>query len=85
MAIQGRRCRMTRSRRLGLDELMIVNPVRAGSGVCVLGDDGTLYRVQRLRPKRSTGLHAVRLRVEAGVARGHLFLGADGTVYEVIG
>jgi hypothetical protein len=83
MATQGRRCRLTRGRRLGLDELMIVNPASAGFGVCFLGDDGILYRVQRLPPKSSIRPGAPRLRDEQWVAR-RLFLGEDGTVYEVV-
>ncbi len=85
MASQGRQCRRTRGRRLGLDELMIVNPASGGLGVCFLGADGILYRVQHLPPKRSIRPGSSRLRDQQGLARDRLFLGEDGTVYKVVG
>ena len=61
---------MSKSRRLGLDELMIVNPGRSDGEAYLLGDDNTLYRVEGLAendlPHR-------------------FFLGDDGTLYEIIG
>lgn len=62
---------MTGSRRLGLDELMIVNPASTRSGVCFLGDDGMLYQVQGLASRDDA----------PGV--GQFFLGDDGTLYQV--
>ena len=55
---------------LGLDELMIVNPGPSGSGVCFLGEDGTLYQVQGLEQE------------DACRGIGRLFLGEDGTLYQ---
>lgn len=61
---------MSRSRRLGLDELMIVNPSpRAGAAAYVLGNHNTLYRVEGLAENERPG---------------RFFLGDDGTLYEVI-
>jgi hypothetical protein len=61
--------------RLGLDELMIINP-GAGKGTVFLGDDGVLYRVRRL--------------AGAAPARGSqtgsspaVLLGDDGRIYRV--
>src|SRR5512132_576086 len=62
---------MTGSRRLGLDELMIVNPASTGSGLCFLGNDGLLYQVQGRASQDDV----------PGV--GQFFLGDDGTLYQV--
>ena len=60
---------MSRSKQLGLDELMIVNPGPRDGAAYLLGDDNTLYRVEGLaendQPTR-------------------FFLGDDGTLYEVM-
>ena len=65
------RCRQKSERRkpLGLDELMIVNPSPAGGCGIVLGDDGTVYKVDGLKADRETGL-------------ARYFLGNDGTLYK---
>jgi hypothetical protein len=64
---------MRRDRRLGLDELMIVNPSSSQPEVMYLGEDGTLYQVQ--------GLSEDQARQE----RGQCVLGQDGSVYQVQG
>jgi hypothetical protein len=61
---------MSRSKRLGLDELMIVNPGLRDGAAYLLGDDNTLYRVERLAQNDPPG---------------RFFLGEDGTLYEVMG
>ena len=64
---------MSRSRPLGLNELMIVNPGRSDSGAFFLGQDGTLYQVQGLgQGEEVRGLS-------------QFFLGEDGTLYQVQG
>lgn len=65
------KCRQESGRRepLGLDELMIVNPSPAGGCGIVLGDDGTLYKVDGLGADRQTALASY-------------FLGSDGTLYK---
>ena len=60
---------MSRSKRLGLDELMIVNPGLRDGEAYLLGDDNMLYRVERLAENDPTG---------------RFFLGDDGTLYEVM-
>jgi hypothetical protein len=60
---------MSKSRRLGLDELMIVNPDRSDGAGYLLGDDNTLYRVEGLAESESPH---------------RFFLGDDGTLYEVV-
>jgi hypothetical protein len=61
---------MNRSRQLGLDELMIVNPGPRDGAAYLLGDDNTLYRIEGLAENDPPT---------------HFFLGDDGTLYEVIG
>jgi|SoiMethySBSTD1v2_1073268.scaffolds.fasta_scaffold708298_2 hypothetical protein len=61
---------MSKSRRLGLDELMIVNPGRSDGAGYLLGDDNTLYRVEGLAQNDPPS---------------RFFLGEDGTLYEVMG
>ena len=64
---------MRKDRRLGLDELMIVNPSSSGTEAMYLGEDGTLYQVQGLiEEKALEGL-------------GQCFLGEDGALYQVQG
>jgi hypothetical protein len=63
---------------LGLDELMIVNPGPApADATWFLGDDGGLYRIDRLREgmtrDAALGDHE---------ALPQFFLGDDGTLYE---
>jgi len=61
---------------IGLDELMIVNPGRpgpTGSADYFLGDDGSLYQVQRIQGGQS----------EAGLAG--FYLGDDGNLYQLHG
>jgi hypothetical protein len=64
---------MKRRQPLGLDELMIVNPVSAGDGAIFLGDDGVVYQLQEVRQG------------DALLGLGEVFLGADGTPYQVYG
>lgn len=64
--------------KLGLDELLIVNPGPASTDTTwLLGDDGGLYRIDRL-DEGTTG--------DAGLASPEdlpqFFLGDDGTLYE---
>lgn len=61
---------MSKSRRLGLDELMIVNPAPSDGEAYLLGDDNTLYRVEGLAQNDPPSC---------------FFLGEDGTLYEVMG
>jgi hypothetical protein len=64
---------MRKDRRLGLDELMIVNPSSSGTEAMFLGEDGTLYQVQGLSEEKALeGL-------------GQCFLGEDGSLYQVQG
>lgn len=64
---------MRKDRRLGLDELMIVNPSSSGTEAMFLGEDGILYQVQGLSEgKALQGL-------------GQCFLGEDGSLYQVQG
>jgi hypothetical protein len=64
---------MRKDRRLGLDELMIVNPSSSGTEAMFLGEDGTLYHVQGLSEEKALeGL-------------GQCFLGEDGLLYQVQG
>jgi len=62
---------MRRDRRLGLDELMIVNPSSSQPEVMFLGEDGTLYQVQGLSEE------------QARQGLGQCFLGHDGFLYQV--
>ena len=64
---------MRTDRRLGLDELMIVNPASSGAEVMFLGADGTLYQVQGLNEE------------EALQGLEQCFLGEDGSLYQVQG
>ena len=61
---------MSRSRRLGLDELMIVNPGLRNGAAYLLGDDNTLYRIEGLAENDPPH---------------RFFLGGDGTLYEIMG
>jgi hypothetical protein len=64
---------MRKDRRLGLDELMIVNPSSSETEAMFLGQDGTLYEVQGLSEENKfQGL-------------GQCFLGEDGSLYQVQG
>jgi len=65
---------MRRRQPLGLDELMIVNPGPTGTDTLLLGQDGTLYRVQGLGQEGEE-------RAEPGA----FFLGEDGSLYQVQG
>lgn len=64
---------MSNDQRLGLDELMIVNPGPYGAESLFLGEDGTLYQVQGLGEEKEQG------------EIGQFFLGEDGTLYQVQG
>jgi hypothetical protein len=64
---------MRKDRRLGLDELMIVNPSSSETEAMFLGEDGTLFQVQGLSEEK----------VFQGL--GQYFLGEDGSLYQVQG
>ena len=68
---------MSRSRSIGIDELMIVNPGPAESDALFLGEDGTLYQVQGSDLEEPLG--------EGSIGPGDVFLGEDGTLYRVVG
>jgi hypothetical protein len=69
--------------RLGLDELMIVNPGRGATDAVLLGEDGTLYRLRRVRDVRWLTAGHRRPSRRCG-CRGHdLLLGDDGRLYQV--
>jgi hypothetical protein len=61
--------------KLGLDELIIVNPGEPPASSWFLGDDGGIYRVDAGTNSSEPGLGAVE-----PVPR--YFLGEDGTLYE---
>jgi hypothetical protein len=62
-----------KNQKLGLDEIMIVNPSSSNEETIFSGEDGTLYQVQGWNQKQEPrGL-------------GEFFLGEDGTVYQVQG
>lgn len=52
-------------------ELMIVNPVRPGSGSVLLGEDGVLYHIQGFGP------------VEERPSEDKFFMGDDGVLYRL--
>jgi ribosomal protein L24E len=54
-------------------ELMIVNPIRPGSGTVYLGEDGAFYHIQGFGP------------VEERPPKGQLFMSGDGTLYRLQG
>jgi hypothetical protein len=68
---------MTNQTSLGLDELMIVNPGKAGAtgtdDVILFGEDGRLYQV--------VGLDSAETMPEST----EFFLGDDGILYQIIG
>lgn len=64
---------MRKDQKLGLDELMIVNPGAPGEEAMFLGEDGTLYQVQGLSEER------------VGEGWGQCFLGEDGSLYQIHG
>ncbi len=64
---------MRENQKLGLDELMIVNPGASGEEAMFLGEDGTLYQVQGLSEER------------AREGLGQCFLSEDGSLYQVQG
>jgi hypothetical protein len=64
---------MSKSKRLGLDELMIVNPDSIDGAAYLLGDDSVLYRVEGGAENRQ----------QEGL--GQVFLGEDGALYQVQG
>jgi hypothetical protein len=64
---------MKMDRKLGLDELMIVNPSSSGAEAMFLSEDGTLYQMQgpeEQHPQKGMGQY---------------FLGEDGSLYQVQG
>ena len=64
---------MRTDRRLGLDELMIVNPSSSGTEAMFLGADGTLYQVEGLSEEK------------AWERLGQCFLGENGSLYQMQG
>ncbi|HXH14318.1 MAG TPA: hypothetical protein VNP04_31720 [Alphaproteobacteria bacterium] len=70
---QKQRQAIRKDQRLGLDELMIVNPSTSGTVGLFLGEDGTLYQVQGLGEEAESQ------------GTGEFFLGKDGTLYQVQG
>jgi hypothetical protein len=74
---------MRRSQRLGLDELMIVNPGRPGrqKGLEMrrLGASRVLRRMRPVGPRDRR-----RLEQRRGQGLGRFFLGGDDTLYEVV-
>jgi hypothetical protein len=71
----------TRLRRLGLDELMIVNPETPRREALFLGDDDVLYRIEA----SDADGERERATIEGDSDPGRFFLGDDGTVYEIVG
>jgi hypothetical protein len=68
-------------RRLGLDELMIVNPGLGVADAVLLGDDGTLYRLRRIGTSRVSGRKRRCRRPECDCD--YRLLGAGTRRYEV--
>jgi hypothetical protein len=68
-------------RRLGLDELMIVNPGPGAADAVLLGDDGTLYRLRRIGTSRVSARKRRRPRPECDCDC--RLLGADTRRYQV--
>jgi hypothetical protein len=64
---------MSKRQQTGFAELMIVNPVRSGSGSILLGDDGVFYHIQGFGP------------VEESPQKGRFFMGDDGSLYRLQG
>jgi hypothetical protein len=64
---------MNKDQRLGLDELMIVNPSSSGTEAMFLGEDGTLYQVQGMGEENT----------EQGMRQ--YVLGEDGSLCQVQG
>ncbi len=64
---------MKKRQQTGFAELMIVNPVRPGSGSILLGDDGVLYHIRGLGP------------VEERPPKGKFLMGNDGSIYRLRG
>ena len=62
---------MRKDQKLGLDELMIVNPSSSGTETVFLGGDGTLYQIQGLGEEKA--LQGIR----------RYFLDGDGSLYQV--
>jgi hypothetical protein len=78
---------MAKRKALGLDELMIVNPGRSGSGSVFLGEDGILYQVHGHNVESPAGIGRFlrrRPRKTMELERRRFFLGEDGTLYEVV-
>lgn len=68
--------------KLGLDELIIVNPGYAPSATSwFLGADGGLYRLDRSTGSRGANPHEAALGDAEPVPK--YFLGDDGTLYEM--
>jgi hypothetical protein len=67
---------MATGRRLGLDEVMIVNPASSGDEMFFLGQDGTLYRMEPLLGDGGADDGALEV--------GQLYLSDDGILYKVI-
>ena len=63
---------MKENQKLGLDELMIVNPSSSATEAMFLGEVGTLFQVQSLEENTRQGM-------------GQYFLSGDGSLYQVQG
>jgi len=63
---------MRKDQKLGLDELMIVNPSSSGAEAMFLSEDGTLYQMQSHEENTRQGM-------------GQYFLSGDGSLYQVQG
>lgn len=76
---------MNRDRRLGLDELMIVNPSSSRLKAVYLGDDGRLYEVKGIEEDSIALGDELDEAFENDKVRaiGQYFLGTDGTLYGV--
>ena len=70
---------------LGLDELMIVNPVGGGLRALFLGADGGLYRVEAADREGDffLGGDGSVYRTGAGELPSRYFLGEDGALYRL--
>lgn len=78
---------MKRSRSLGPNELMIVNPTPRDPEMVFFGDDGILYRIEGPERAKANQPGGSSIAHPGDVPKrvvGRFFLGEDGTLYEVI-
>jgi hypothetical protein len=89
---------MSTNQKLGLDELMIVNPGPEDTEGLLLGDDGNFYQVQRLSQEEAEpgpgqflqGDDGTFFLIEGSEEAGwdglsEYFLGDDGVLYQIAG